>query len=534
MKDKTNYNSTSPKYRGKLIRTGHKMFLCVVLGIIIGGGAVWLSIRKEKPLSLDKPVSVKITIFQCPMHPSVTSDHPGDCPICGMKLKPVEKIEKDVNDLKKTDKPISVKTTIFQCPMHPSVTSDHPGDCSICGMKLEPVEKIEKDENVSEKTGGSKIKFYRSPMNPNQTSPVPRKDEMGMDYIPVYGDEVHETEASSVTGLAEIKINQERQQSIGLRTVSVTRGSISASIRTIGRIQADPKRIRKINVKVEGYVEKIYADFLGKPVTKGQPLFSLYSPNLFSAQNEFLLAIETRDALKKSGTLRTDGDDLVASSRRKLELWDIPVDEITRLQKTGKPTKTLTFISPISGVITAKNIVEGSYLNPGDTPYEITDLGSVWINTDIYESALIEVNLGMIATLTLNAYPNKTFEGRVVFIDPVLDPKTRTIRLYINVANPAAQLKPEMYCEVLLHSKDREGLRIPSDAVIRAGTRNVVFLALGGGRFSPQEVQLGVKSGDLVEVLSGLAEGQEVVVHANFLIDSESQLRASLAAVERK
>jgi Cu(I)/Ag(I) efflux system membrane fusion protein len=481
MKDKKNRNST--RYRGKFIRLSYKIMLSVVIGIIIGGGGVWLAMKKEKP-SLNKPEIVKTIIYQCPMHPSVTSDHPGDCPICG--------------------------------------------------MRLEPVERIEKVANVSKKTGGRKIKFYRSPMNPNQTSPVPRKDEMGMDYIPVYGDEVNDTASSSVTGLAAININPERQQSIGLRTVSVTRGSISTSVKTIGRIQADPKRVRKINIKVEGYVEKIYADFLGKPVKKGQPIFSLYSPNLFSAQTELLLAVETRDALEKSGALGIDGDNLVASARRKLELWDIPSDEIMRLLKTGKPTKTLTFTSPISGVITAKNIVEGSYLNPGDTPYEITDLSSVWVSSDIYESDLMAVNIGMTATLTMNAYPDKPFEGRVVFIDPVLDPKTRTVRLYVNVANPAAELKPEMYCEVLLHSKDREGLRIPLDAVIRAGTRNVVFLALGGGRFSPQEVQLGVKSGDQIEVLSGLAEGQEVVVHANFLVDSESQLRASLAAIGGK
>jgi Cu(I)/Ag(I) efflux system membrane fusion protein len=484
MKDKMNRNSTSAWYRGKIIRSSYKMFLSIVIGVIIGGGGVWLAMRKEKPSFPNKPAIVKTTIYQCPMHPSVTSDHPGDCPICGMRLKPVERIEKAAND--------------------------------------------------SKKAGGRRIEFYRSPMNPNQTSPVPRKDEMGMDYIPVYGDEVHETEASSVTGLAAIHIDPVRQQNIGLRTVSVTRGSISASLRTVGRIQADPTRVRKINVKVEGYVEKIYADFLGKPVKRGQPLFSLYSPSLFSAQNELLLAIETRDALKKSGALGTDGDNLVASARRKLELWDIPADEIARLQRTSKPTKTLTFISPISGVVTAKNIVEGSYLNPGDTPYEITDLSFVWVSSDIYESDLMEVNIGMTATLTLNAYPDKSFEGRVVFIDPVLDPKTRTIRLYINVANPAAQIKPEMYCEVLLHSKDREGLRIPLDAVIRAGTRDVVFLALGGGRFRPREVQLGVKSGDQIEVLSGLTEGQEVVVRANFLVDSESQLRASLAAIGRK
>jgi Cu(I)/Ag(I) efflux system membrane fusion protein len=483
MKDKKNRNSNSARHRGKLIRLSYKVMLSVVIGIIIGGGGVWLATRKEKP---------------------------------------------------SPNKPAVAKTVIYQCPMHPSITSDHPGDCPICGMKLKPVEKIDKAANVSKKTGGRKIKFYRSPMNPGQTSPVPRKDEMGMDYIPVYGDEVHDTEASSVSGLAAIKIDPERQQSIGLRTAAVTRGSISTSLRTIGRIQADPKRVRKINVKVEGYVEKIYADFLGKPVKRGQPLFSLYSPSLFSAQNELLLAIETRDTLKKSGALGTDGDNLVASAQRKLELWDIPADEIARLQRTSQPTKTLMFISPISGVVTAKNIVEGSYLNPGDTPYEITDLSSVWVSCDIYESDLAAVNTGMAATLTMNAYPNKPFEGRVVFIDPVLDPKTRTIGLYINVANLDARLKPEMYCDVLLHSKDREGLLIPLDAVIRSGAKDVVFLALGGGRFSPQEVKLGVKSGDQIEVLGGLAEGQEVVVRANFLVDSESQLRASLAAIGGK
>ena len=426
----------------------------------------------------------------------------------------------------------AAKKPLYQCPMHPAITSDHPGDCPICGMKLVLVASAATESGTASKTGERKIARYRSPMDPKQTSPVPRKDEMGMDYVPVYEDELSGT--APVSGLAAVTIDPSRQQLIGLRTAAVTKGSIGATWRTPARIQIDPTQVRKTNVKVEGFVEKIYVDFVGQSVRKGQPLFTLYSPSLLAAQSEYLLALQTNDVLTKGGALPEDRQNMMSSARRKLELWDIPTAEIDRLERTRQPTKTLTLVSPISGVVTAKNVVQGGRVSPGEAPYEITDLSEIWGMADAYETDLARVRVGMKATLTLPAYPDRSFVGRVAFIDPLLDPKTRTTKVHLHFMNPKRELKPEMYGEVVLEGVAKDGLRIPADAVIRSGSQDVVFLARGEGKFEPRAVQIGSKNGDQVEVTGGLEEGQEVVTRANFLIDSESQLRASLSAIGGK
>jgi Cu(I)/Ag(I) efflux system membrane fusion protein len=418
--------------------------------------------------------------------------------------------------------------------MHPTITADHPGDCPICGMKLVEVRQEESPPAAAPASGERRIAFYRSPMNPGQTSPTPRQDEMGMDYVPVYQDELQGSGGPPVGGLAPVTIAPGRQQLIGLRTVPVTEGPVAGTWRTVGRVQIDPTRVRRTNTKVEGYVERLYVDFVGRPVRRGEPLFSLYSPSLLAAEGEYVLALQTREALAQAGAATASGDTLVASARRKLELWDVPAEELARLERTRQPAKTLTVLSPISGVVTAKNVVEGTRLNPGDSPYEITDLDVVWVMADAYETDLAQVRLRMPASLTLPAYPNRTFTGTVDFVDPLLDSRTRTTKVHLHFANPTGELMPEMFGEVVLAGAGRQGLRIPADAVVRSGTIDVVFLSLGEGRFEPREVYLGARNGNLVEVVSGLEAGQEVVTRANFLVDSESQLRASLAAIGGK
>jgi Cu(I)/Ag(I) efflux system membrane fusion protein len=425
------------------------------------------------------------------------------------------------------------KRPLYQCPMHPSVTSDHPGECPICGMKLVEVQ-APPPQPPSAKPSERKIAFYRSPMDPRQTSPVPRKDEMGMDYLPVYQDEAQDGSAPQVQGLAAVAIDPARQQLIGLRTAAVGRGPLRATSRTVARIEVDPRRVRKTNVKVDGFVERIYVNFAGQSVRKGQPLFSIYSPSLLAAQNEYLLALQTSADLAKGGSFSANGDSLVASARRRLELWDVPASEIDRLTRTREPSKALTLVSPIAGVVTAKTVVEGARVSPGEAPYEITDLAQVWVMADAYEGDLARVHVGMRATLTLPAYPNRSFSGRVAFIDPFLDPKTRTAKVHLHFANRTRELMPEMYGEVAFEGAPREGLHIPADAVIRSGNRDVVFLARGDGRFEPRVVQLGIRSGADIEVTAGLEQGQQVVTRANFLVDSESQLRASLADIGGK
>lgn len=422
---------------------------------------------------------------------------------------------------------------IYQCPMHPSIVQDHPGDCPICGMKLVKVDKakVQADTKAkSEAAGDRKVLFYRSPMDPKQTSPVPAKDEMGMDYLPVYADE--SAGPSAVEGLAAVEIDPDRQQLIGLKTTETSVGPVGGAWRTVGRVAIDETKVRHVNLKVPGFVEKIYVDFVGKKVRKGDPLFSIYSPELLAAQEEYLLALRTRSALANAKSdLSEDGDTLVSAARRKLSLWDVPQAEIDRITRTREPTKTLTFTSPASGVVTKKDAVEGMKLDAGAMPYEIVDLSSVWVLADVYESELSRVREGMEARLKLNAYPNREFKGKVVFIDPLLDPQTRTVKVRLTFPNPTGDLRPEMFGEVVLLGNAREGLRVPQDAVIDSGRQKVVFVALGEGKFQPRVVELGDGDGVFVEVLEGLQAADRVVTRANFLIDSESRLRASLADV---
>jgi Cu(I)/Ag(I) efflux system membrane fusion protein len=418
--------------------------------------------------------------WQCPMHPSIVQDHPGDCPICGMKLVKVAAAPAGPAG---GGAPVAAKEQ-WQCPMHPSIVQDHPGDCPICGMKLVQVA-------ATPGAGGG---------------PAPE-------------------------GLAGVTIDAQRQQLIGLKIAHAERGPVGGSWRTSGRIAIDETRVHHVNVKFSGFMEHVHGDFIGRPVRKGEPLFSIYSPELLAAQEEFLLALRTRKSLGTHGAMAADGEALVQAARRKLELWDVPRSELERLERTGEPSRTLTFYSPATGVLTKKDVVPGMRVNAGDMPFEIVDLSRVWVLADAYEADLGKVRVGMSATLTLKAFPNRTFRGRVAFVDPLLDPRTRTAKVRIEFPNAGGELRPEMFGEVVMQGTSREGLRVPADAVIDSGTQSVVFVALPGGKFQPREVKLGAGDSEFVEVVSGLEPGDGVVTRANFLVDSESRLRASLSAL---
>jgi membrane fusion protein, copper/silver efflux system len=294
----------------------------------------------------------------------------------------------------------------------------------------------------------------------------------------------------------------------------------------------DAGLVHHVNLKVGGYVTHAHADFVGQTVKKGDALFALYSPDLLAAQEEYLLALRTRDQLRRGGAEADDGDALVASARRKLELWDVPQAELDQVARTGQPVKDLTFYAPMDGVITKRDAIPGMRVNAGDMPVELVDLSRVWVLADVYETELRHLKVGMAATLTLQAYPDRTFKGRVAFLAPQLDPRTRTISVRLEFPNPTGELKPEMFGEVVLQGAARTGLRVPADAVVDSGTRKIVFVALGEGKFQPREVALGDSDGAHAEVVRGLAAGEQVVTRANFLVDSESRLRASLATME--
>jgi Cu(I)/Ag(I) efflux system membrane fusion protein len=361
---------------------------------------------------------------------------------------------------------------LYVCPMHPAVTSTDPNaKCPLCGMRL----------------------VKQAPAKPRAARP------------------------SEVEGLAAVELDPGRQQLIGLKTARVERGVVIDSLRTVARVGVDETRVRRVNVKVSGFIEKLYVDFVGKAVRRGQPLFSLYSPELLGAESEYLLALGTGNAA------------LASAARRKLSLWDVPDAELERLERERTPSSVVTFLSEVSGVVTKKDIVEGSRVELGAMPYEVVDLSSVWVLADLYETELRSVRPGMNATLRLDAWPGRTWQGKVLFIDPVLDGKTRTAKVRLAFSNEQGELKPEMYGDVTLEREGQETVRVPTDAVVPTGTESVVFVSLGEGRFEPRRVALGARGKDFSEVLSGLAVGEAVVTRANFLVDSESRLRASLA-----
>jgi Cu(I)/Ag(I) efflux system membrane fusion protein len=396
----------------------------------------------------------------------------------------------------------------YQCPMHPAVVKDAPGNCPICGMKLVKM--------AAKKPEEARALFYRSPMDPQQTSPVPMKDPMGMDYVPVY----ERSTPSEVEGLGLVEIDATRQQLIGLKTAVVDRGVVGGSLRTVARVSVDETRVRVVNVKVAGFVEKLFVDYVGKEVRKGQPLYSLYSPEILNAENEYLLA------------LRVDSDGALRSAaKKKLELWGIPQAELDRLDREKTASGVVTFLSNVSGVVTKKEIVEGSRVELGAMPFEVVDLSTVWVLADVYETELRFVGPGMTAALHLDAWPGRTWQGKVLFLDPVLDSKTRTAKVRLAFSNTNGELKPEMFGDVTLAREGRQTLRVPTDAVVQSGTQHVVFVARGEGRFEPRRIETGETGRDLTEVLSGLVEGEQVITRANFLIDSESRLRASLSRI---
>jgi Cu(I)/Ag(I) efflux system membrane fusion protein/cobalt-zinc-cadmium efflux system membrane fusion protein len=379
---------------------------------------------------------------------------------------------------------------------------------------------------VDPKTG-KKIKYYVAPMDPTYIRDEPGKSPMGMDLVPVYEDEGEEKEPAST-----IRIDPVTIQNMGVRLGRVERRPLVKDIRTVGFIEYDETKIFTVNTKFNGWIEKLYVDFVGDEVKKGQPLFDIYSPDLVTAQEEYLLALENYRKLSNSAydRVRESAERLLRASRTRLRYWDLTDKQIEKIDNSGSTRKTLTVYSPASGVVTQKNAFEGHYVKAGEHQYTIADLSTVWVDVDIYEYELPWVRKGMEAEMALAYLPGNRLNGKVLFIYPYLNAKTRTAKIRLQFSNPDYQLKPGMYADIYLKaSLGDDALVVPKEAVIFSGVRRLVYIALGDGRFRPREIELGVEvNQNEYQVLSGLEEGEQIVLSAQFMMDSESRLREAI------
>jgi Cu(I)/Ag(I) efflux system membrane fusion protein/cobalt-zinc-cadmium efflux system membrane fusion protein len=340
--------------------------------------------------------------------------------------------------------------------------------------------------------------------------------------------------APSATPRGDVTIDPRRQQLIGVRTVPVTRESIGQAVRAVGAVRYNETRLTDVNVKVEGWIRELYVNATGQPIQKGQPLFTLYSPDLLSTQQEYLLALKTRDQLQQSTIpdARSRADDLVASARQRLALWDLPADALGALEEKRQAIEAVVVRSPASGFVIEKQAITGLHVMPGQNLYKVADLSTVWVEADVYETELSGVRAGLTATVTVDAYPGERFSGRVTYLYPYLDEKTRTNKVRLELTNSGGRLKPGMYANVELKVGTGTGLIVPTNAVLDSGTEQIVFVAQGEGRFEPRTVKIGRRLGDTTQILEGVKEGEQVATGATFFLDSESQLRASLQGYE--
>jgi RND family efflux transporter MFP subunit len=332
------------------------------------------------------------------------------------------------------------------------------------------------------------------------------------------------------TTRADVTLDTRRQQLIGVRVVTVRRATLSPQIRAAATVTGDETRQAEINTRVDGWIRDLYADYTGRTVNRGEPLFTLYSPDLIATQNEYLLALRGQSHVGHESTANVQeySARLVTAAHERLLRLDMPEQDIEQLRESGRPFETITFRSPVAGVIVEKTAVRGMRVMAGQTLYRIADLSTVWVEAEIYERDLSAVRIGTRAMVTVQAYPDRAFAGRVTYISPIVTPETRTVRARITLRNSGGLLKPNMVATVDLRAAQSDALVIPADAVVETGTQRLVFVSDGAGRFAPREVRIGRRTAGEFEVTSGLEEGQQVAASATFFLDSESQLRSAL------
>ena len=374
------------------------------------------------------------------------------------------------------------------------------------------------------------ILYYRNPMGLPDTSPVPKKDPMGMDYIAVYAGE----EPASATPL--VKLSVDKVQKLGVKTEAVALRDLKNTIRVVATVQANERLLHTVSPKFDGWIQRLHVNTTGQAVRKGEALMDVYSPDLITAQQEYLIARRgVRTLAGASAEVQASMQRLEDSALQRLRNWDISDADLQRLTRDGKTARYLTLRSPANGVVLEKSAIQGKRFTAGDVLYQIADLSQVWLLADVFEQDLGQVRIGQSAKITVDAYPGKVFAGKVTFIYPTINPDTRTVKVRIELANAQALLKPAMYARVELESFRGKGqvLTVPESAVLDTGTRQMVLVQRGEGRFEPRPVKLGAHGDGYIEVLDGVEAGEQVVVSANFLIDAESNLEAAFSGFDQ-
>jgi Cu(I)/Ag(I) efflux system membrane fusion protein len=385
-----------------------------------------------------------------------------------------------------TAKQEATSKPLYTCAMHPFIIKDTPGSCPICGMQL--IKKIAQAQTATAQT-------------PEQ------KQQADM--------------------LSHVSLSPTQRVMANVATVTVARVPLSKEIAATGIVQFDQSRQAKVTAWVAGRIDKLHVNTVGAYVSKGKPVAEVYSPDLVSAQQEYLLALKSREQFKNSSikSIAQGGEGLVGSARQRLKLMGVKDEQIAALEKGGEPNLRIPIYTPLSGVVIEKIVQEGQYVNLGDPLFAIADLSSVWVEVEVYENEFPFVKLGQSVSITSQSYPGKPFTGRVSFIYPFLDPKTRTVKVRVEMANPGLKLKPDMFVNALIKSPLGVTLAIPASAVMDTGKRQVVWVEKEAGMFEPRDVQVGARVGVNVQILSGLAKGEKVAASGGYLIDSESQLK---------
>jgi RND family efflux transporter MFP subunit len=413
---------------------------------------------------------------------------------------------------------------LYMCPMHPEVIESSPGSCPICKMAL-----VEVKQNKPETTGEREVLYWYAPMDPSYVRDEPGLSPMGMKLVPKYADQGAADDAGT------IRIDPTQVQNIGVVSEPAVLANIARAGRTVGILDYDAERIARVNTKYEGWIEKVHVNYVGQEVRRGQPLFEIYSPELVTTQEEYLRALEYVDSMKDSGREQTmrQAEALQRSALERLKFWDISPEQIERLESTRIVQRRLTLHSPADGVVAEimQDSLEGMHVKSGMDIYKIADLSTVWVHADVYESDLPWVREGLPATVTFRNDPAQKYQGKILFLYPEINKQTRTLKVCIAVKNPQRRMRPGMYADVTLHGPEiKNAVIIPRSAVLRSGKRDLVFLALGEGRFRPQEVRLGIAGrDDNIQILEGIEPGQEVVVQAQFMLDSESRIQEAIS-----